>query len=181
LRKHRAHSSTTRNSTRLSGAARAREAEHTAGATETENRQALHVAAQAQPLHQQGIEARRGNAGGGDDDDRVDGFSGKSGLIETGTGDLFEQRDGVVEINAVAFLPASVLVVPFDGHAGIARLDAGIFEHRQQMLDFVAGTSKETSSPRPHVRLVQRIRRYCGCESEQARLHHDWRPSIPVH
>src|SRR3546814_2534514 len=59
---------------------RARQAEHAAGAAEAEDRQARHVAAERQPLHQARVQAGRRDPGGADGDHAVDGVAGQAGL-----------------------------------------------------------------------------------------------------
>src|SRR3546814_12138092 len=56
---------------------RARQAEHAAGAAEAEDRQARHVAAERQPLHQARVQAGRRDPGGADGDHAVDGVAGQ--------------------------------------------------------------------------------------------------------
>ncbi len=149
------------------------EAEHAAAAAEPEDRQALDVAAKPHPLDEQRIEAGRRDAGGRDDNDRVERLGTQSRLVEALPGDRLEEIESAVDIDLVALFPARRVLVPIDRDAGIPRLDAGIVEDRYESLDFGFGNLAEQElEARPDVRLMQGIRRYGSRKSEHVWVRH---------
>jgi len=145
-----------------------RQADDAAGAAQPEDRQPPHVGAQAEPIDDQGIEARGRHAGGGDRDDPVDVVERKAGERDAAAGRLGQQGDRVLDEQPAALDPAMRLQVPLARHAGIAMLDAGIAEDRQHAPDLGAIAVEQPHGVVDHQVLRDRVRRHRGGERQQA-------------
>ncbi len=148
----------------------ARQADDAAGAAQAEHRQALDVAAHRHALDQARVEAGGGDAGGRGDDDGVDIAGLEPGLFQQRGGDGLQQRDRIVDVERGAFAPAVILLVPVDGHAGIARLDAGVLEDGQQAVD-VAAPAEQMGGPGGDLFLSEAEGRDGAFQGQQARAH----------
>ena len=116
-------------------AAASAEPDRAAGAAETENRQPLDRARQPHPLDQQGVEARRGDPRGRDDDDGADFFDARLGAVEHPAGNDLKKVERAGDIGAVALGPGMRGVEPVERHGRIAPPDAAIGEDGQQPIE----------------------------------------------
>ncbi len=89
--------------------------EHAAGAAQAEDRQALDVAPKTHLLDHQRIEAGGWLCRWWRDDDHVDLVLFQLGLVQKLKRDLFEERDGIVDIELGALCPAVLVRVPTIG------------------------------------------------------------------
>ena len=130
------------------------QSEDAAGAAEPEDRQSLHIGAQAQALHEMGVEAGRGKP---PVDDTLITVSISSAMIAPRArhvpGGLFQKLEGMVQVEAGALRPPMPMQVPFKGHAGVAGLDAGVAENGGEALDSSWKALEDLGRPNPSLRL----------------------------
>ena len=149
---------------------RAREPEHAACAAEAEDGEPPQVAAHAEALHHQRIEARRGHARGRDRDDAVDIVDCQPCPLQAVARRARQQLRRVCHEELAALAPPVRLEIPFERHAGITRVDAGIAVDRQQALEAFAVLGEEDAEARLHVLLMKDIVRHGGGKREKSRL-----------
>ena len=135
-RKESAHNSTTRHSMRSPGRPAPGPPPAPARSRRRRSRAQRSAAAarrgEPHTLDQQRVEAGGRDPGRRDPDDRVDAHaeparSSSRMAVLSSSSSALASRAGCAR-------PSRALVVPFDRHAGIARADAGVGEHRQQPL-----------------------------------------------
>ncbi len=111
---------------RLGHAGGTRKAGDAAAAAEPENRQPLHVGAEAQAVHETRFETGDRQPGDGVGDDDVDVGQGKARLGHRLRGNGLQQLQRVALVGRRALLPGVRREVPRHGLDGVARVDAGV-------------------------------------------------------
>ena len=104
----------------------------TAAAAEAEDRRALDILAQAQALGDEGIQARRRDAGRGHADDLVDLVEPATGPLDASLGRLGEKARRVLEIEPVLLGRPTAGELRLERQAHMAPVDAGIVEQAEQ-------------------------------------------------
>src|SRR5438876_741046 len=135
---------------------RSGEADDATRAAQPEDRRSLNVPAQLEPLHQERIEARRRNAGCGDDHDGVDVRWLEVSLRQAIPGDTFGERNSVFEVERIPLDPTTGFAVPVDLNAGMSGLDLCVLEHWQKPVRF-AVAAKDTGRFGPSIELTERM------------------------
>lgn len=129
----RLHSSTASSITRAPGAARAmaaaRQAEHTAGATEPEYGQALHVRAEAEAIHHARIQRRRRHTGRRYRYQYIDIPRPEAGRDQGCVSRLGQKGHGMIKKQPVALGEVVRQAEPFQRHAGMAPVDVRMVVH----------------------------------------------------
>jgi hypothetical protein len=130
------------------------------GTAETEYRQAADMRRESEFVHQDGIERRRSDAGGGDRHHIGNVLATATGFRQGRCRCFLKQGHCVFEIELIALCPAMGLAVPVDRHAGATRLDAGIVEDWHQMINIRIRAIEQDRCDRRDFRLLQQEGRY---------------------
>src|SRR5690606_38160186 len=85
-----------------------------------------------------------------------------AGALEAALRRFLDQSQSVLDEERVPLGPAVRLQVPLDGHAGMAAVDAGIAEGRQQPLDLREIATEQLRCQTDHFALVEAIGRDRG-------------------
>ncbi|MNE22771.1 hypothetical protein D3C80_1159970 [compost metagenome] len=135
------------------------QARRPARAAQAEDRNARGVGAKPHPLHGPRLQAGRGDAGRGDGDDGVHLAPHQARIIQRPLRRLDEQIDSDVQIDFRPFGPAARLQKPFDGHGGLARVDARRAEHRRHPIETGETVLKQRARGGGDLVLTQDVRR----------------------
>ena len=111
------------------------QARHAACAAQPEDRHAAQVAAKAHRAERLRLQRRGRDPGGGDGDDRIDLIRRDPGCRQRVPSCVDEQFRGPGHVGGPAVGPAVVFGIPVHRHHAVARVDARIFERRDELFE----------------------------------------------
>ena len=120
---------------------------HPAGASQAKHRHARDIGTKTHPRRGPRLEARRGDAGGGHGDDRVDLICANAGALQGQPSGGDEELQGAIEVGLGPLRPGPVLEVPLQRHGGLAPLDAAVAEDRIEAVEVAVALGEEGAGP----------------------------------